>query len=67
MTHAIDEPKDIDYFKFKEALEKLRSSLDDRKMCCVYLGGDYREPCNYTSRYMKIQIDKFEKEVLDGD
>jgi hypothetical protein len=51
--------------KIKKALKKLRNSLDDKKMCCVYIEGDDREPCNYASEYMKAQIDKFEKEVLE--
>lgn len=37
----------------KEALKRIISKLDDKKMCCVYIDGDDEEPCPHASNYVK--------------
>jgi hypothetical protein len=74
MIHAIDEPKDIDSFKFKEALEKLKELahyhytqvLDD-----YVLYGENTVPTEEVTKRMSAVLeeiylifDKFEKEEL---
>jgi hypothetical protein len=59
MNAPREEPRDIDYFKFKEALERLRKNLAEAQDS--WTNGDG------ATLVSDIELDKFEKEVLEND
>jgi hypothetical protein len=71
-----EEPQDIDYFKFKEALERLREEINTRDVWRVVNGKAPKELIKAfnegetigkeSRKKLDLEIlDKFEKEVLE--